>query len=326
MSTAAPSPSLRSLFSELEQLFQTETEARVSTSVQAARRSLAEHLNQSVRRLRQASTFPEIAAILCDISAPFAGACAVFRIDGGTVAGERLRCTASEAAARFGEIRFAVAEAAAFAGSVDSREPVVALCSAAEISPAVVEAFGHAPADKAYLFPVTIGRTTVGTLYASGAVDTAALELLAQAAGAILEGQRPVQPDKPAVQSDGPPIPPPELVHIEPAPAAVAASPAPDWDRLSPADRHLHLQAQRFARVKIAEMRLYRAEAVKAGRAQRDLYSTLKDAIDEGRESFRQTFVTASPTMVDYFHEELVRTLANDNPGWLGGGYPGRLV
>jgi hypothetical protein len=322
MSSAAPSPSpsLRSLFSELEQLFQTETEARVSTSVQAARRSLAEHLNQSVRRLRQAGTFPEIAAILCDISAPFAGACAVFRIEGGTVAGERLRCTASEAAARFDEIRFGVAEGAAFAGSVDSREPVVALCSAAEVSSSVVEAFGHASADKAHLFPLTVNQTAVGMLYASGAVDGAALELLAQAAGAVLEGQRP------AVRSDGPPIAGPELVHIEPAPAAVASSPAPDWDRLSPADRHLHLQAQRFARVKVAEMRLYRAEAVKTGRAQQDLYSALKDAIDEGREAFRQTFVTASPTMVDYFHAELVRTLANDNPGWLGGGYPGRLV
>jgi hypothetical protein len=30
--------------------------------------------------------------------------------------------------------------------------------------------------------------------------------------------------------------------------------------------------------------------------------------------------------MVDYFHLELVRTLANDNPVWLGGKYPGRLV
>ena len=76
MSTAAPSPSLRSLFSELEQLFQSETEARVSTSVQAAERALAEHLNQSVRRLRQAAAFPEIAAILCDASVPFANACA----------------------------------------------------------------------------------------------------------------------------------------------------------------------------------------------------------------------------------------------------------
>lgn len=319
MSTAAPSPSLRSLFSELEQLFQSETEARISTSVQAAERALAEHLNQSVRRLRQAAAFPEIAAILCDASAPFAEACAVFHINENTVSGERLRGTASEAAERFRDIQFAAAEAAAFAGAIDSREPVVALCSAAEVSSAVVEAFGHAPGDKAYLFPLTVDRTTVGMLYATGAVESAALELLAQAAAAVMEvRQRPAQWDRPPGLS-------PDLVRIEPASAA-PASPARDWDDLSAADRQLHLRAQRFARVKIAEMRLYLPEAVKAGREHQDLYSALQDAIDEGREAFGQTFVTANKTMVDYFHLELVRTLANDNPAWLGEKYPGPLV
>jgi hypothetical protein len=327
MSTAAPPPSLRSLFSELEQLFQTETEARVSTSVQAAERALAEHLNQSVRRLRQAAAFPEIAAILCDASARFANGCAVFRIDGNKVAGERLHGAAGEAAARFRDIDFDAAAAAAFAGAIESREPVVALCSAAEVSSAVVEAFGHASGDKAYLFPLTADSVTVGMLYATGAVDSAALELLAQATAAVMEARQP------RVRVDGPPglsigLSPdqaPDLVHIQPAPAT-PASPATDWDQLSAADRQLHLRAHRFARVKVAEMRLYRPDAVKAGRAQQDLYSALQDAIDEGREAFRQTFVTASSTMVDYFHVELVRTLANDNPAWLGGKYPGRLV
>jgi len=324
MSTAAPSPSLRSLFSELEQLFQSETEARVSTSVQAAGRALAEHLNQSVRRLRQAAAFPEIAAILCDASTHFANACAVFHISENTVGGERLRGAAGEAAARFREIRFAPSEAAAFAGAIESREPVVALCSATEVPPAVVEACAHAPSDKAYLFPLTVDQNTVGMLYATGAVESAALELLAQAAAAVMEAR----------QWDGPPglspglQPAHDLVRIEPASAAPAspASPANDWDDLSAADRHLHLRAQRFARVKVAEMRLYRPDAVKAGRAQGDLYSALQDDIDRGRESFRQTFLTASPTMADYFHRELVRTLANDNPAWLGGKYPGCLA
>lgn len=324
MSTAAPSPSLRSLFSELEQLFQNETEARVSTSVQAAERALAEHLNQSVRRLRQAAAFSEISAILCDASAPFANACAVFHINENIVAGECLRGAARDAAERFRGIRFDGATAAAFAGAIDSREPVVALCSAAEVSPGVVEAFGHASGDKAHLFPLTVDGTTVGMLYATGAVNSAALELLAQASAAVMEArQRPARREMPDRLRG--PQPAPDLVRIEPSPTA-PASPAPDWDGLSAADRRLHLEAQRFARVKVAEMRLYRPDAVKAGRARQDLYSALQDAIDEGREAFRQTFVTASPSMVDYFHLELVRTLANDNPAWLGGKYPGRLV
>ena len=181
MSTAPPSSSLRSLFSELEQLFQTETEARVSISVQAAERALAEHLNQAVRRLRQAADFAEMAAILCDAAGLFAHAGAVFHVRESTIGGEMLRGATGDAAAHFRQISFGAAEAAAFAGAIDSREPVVALCSAAEVSPAVMEAFGHAPADKAYLFPLTVDRTMVGVLYATGADDSAALELLAQA-------------------------------------------------------------------------------------------------------------------------------------------------
>lgn len=314
MSTAAPSPSLRSLFSELEQLFQSETEARVSTSVQAAERALAEHLNQSVRRLRQTTSFSEIAGILCDASTPFAGACAVFQVTESTVSGERLRGAPADAAARFSQIRFATAEAGAFAGAVDSGEPLVALCTAAEVSPFVMEIFGHAPGDKVQLFPLTVDRTTVGILYATAEVDSAALELLAQTAAAVMEAR---QWDRPPGLSYGSSS---DLVHIAPA------TPVLDWEQLTAADRQLHLRAQRFARTTVAEIRLYRPDAVKAGRARQDLYSTLQDAIDEARQEFQRTFVAGSKTMVDYLHLELVRTLANDHDDWLGGAYPGRLA
>jgi len=323
MSSSAPSPSLRKLFSELEQLFQTETQARVSTSVQAAEQALAEHLNQSVRRLRQAAGFSEIAAVLCDAAAPFANGCAVFHVNENMVTGECMRGAGSSVATRFHEVRFSAPEAAAFAGAIESRELVVALCSAAEVSPALIECFAHAPDDKAYLFPLTVDQTTVGILYAAGAVGSAALELLAQSASVILEAsQRPAR----AVSGDLVRIEPGRTLEAPGAPPASPTGPAPDWDALSPQDRNLHLRAQRFARVQVAEMRLYHPDAVKAGRAQGDLYSALQEAIDSGREAFRQVFVLATPTMVDYFHQELVRTLANDNAAWLGGRYPGRLV
>lgn len=321
MSSGAPSPSLRNLFSELEQLFQTETEARVSTSVQAAVRTLAEHLNQSVRRLRQAAGFSEIAAILCDASAPFAKICAVFEVSEGEMRAERMRGARDDAAAGFDALRFAVSDAGAFAGAIESREPVVALGSASEVSSALVELFGHVPGEKAYLFPLTAEQSTAGVLYASGNVESAALELLTQAAAAILEAQQR------AVLRPAPAEPAKDLIRIETA-APVnppAAAPALDWDALSLADRRLHLRAQRFARVQVAEMRLYRPEAVEGGRAQGDLYAALQEPIDTARQVFRETFVAVSPSMVDYLHRELLR-LANENPAGLGEKYPGPLV
>jgi hypothetical protein len=318
MSSAAPSTSLRKLFSELEQLFQTETEARVSTSVQAAERALAEHLNQSVRRLRQADSFSAMARILCDASAPFAKSCAVFHMNEGIASAERVRGGTDDGGEGAGDLRFPLTEAAAFSSAVESGDPVVAICSAAEVSRAVIEIFGHASDDKAFLFPLTVDRTTVGVFYASGAVSSAALELLTQTAAVMLEArQRPVRSRPVAAASD--------LVRIEGATGA-STSPPSDWESLSLADKNLHLSAQRFARVQVAEMRLYRADAVKAGRSSGDLYTALQDAIDEGREAFQQNFVSATRSMVDYFHLELVRTLANDNPAWLGEAYPGPLV
>jgi hypothetical protein len=48
--------------------------------------------------------------------------------------------------------------------------------------------------------------------------------------------------------------------------------------------------------------------------------------VDAGRAAFQKTFLAATPTMVDYFHLELVRTLANDDSSFLGNEYPGPLV
>jgi hypothetical protein len=311
MSSYAPSPSPRNLFSELEQLLQTETEARVSARVRAAERVQSEHLNQSLRRLRQAAGFAEIAAILCDACAPFCNDCAIFRVDNNVVTGECRRGTDRQTNAGFREVHFAAPEAAAFAGAIESREPVVAICSAAEISPALHDLFGHAVDDKTHLFPLTVDRTTVGILYTAGAVENAALELLAQSAAMVLEYRQEAR-RKPVHAAT------PDLLRIEPAPPAV--------DSLSPEDRRLHLRAQRFARVQVAEMRLYRPDAVKTGRARGDLYSALQEPIDSARQAYRQAFLLATPTMTDYFHEELLRTLANNNAAWLGEKYPGPLL
>ena len=92
-------------------------------------------------------------------------------------------------------------------------------------------------------------------LYAdSGEVDIDALELLVATAGIVPESS----PAAGAV----------ELVSITPT------SQKPEilsWFSLSHEVRELHLRAQRFARVEVAEIRLYQSEKVKNGRAAHDL-------------------------------------------------------
>ena len=86
------------------------------------------------------------------------------------------------------------------------------------------------------------------------------------------------------------------------------------------------LGAQRFAKVKVAEIQLYQDPAVKSGRAARDLYGHLKPQIDAARQAFQERFLTPVNGTTDYLHVELVRTLANDDATLLGPGYPGPLA
>jgi hypothetical protein len=106
--------------------------------------------------------------------------------------------------------------------------------------------------------------------------------------------------------------------------ATLAALTVPTRPELAPTGENL--AAQRFARVKIAEIQLYQAPAVKSGRAAKDLYGRLKPNIDAAREAFKERFLTPGNETADYIHAELMRALANDDATLLGPGYPGPMA
>ena len=87
-----------------------------------------------------------------------------------------------------------------------------------------------------------------------------------------------------------------------------------------------HSRALRFARVKVAEIRLYQDSEVKSGRAAHDLYGALGPHIDAARNAFRDRFLLPLGGVPDYLHQELVKTLANEDAVLLGPSYPGPLA
>jgi hypothetical protein len=104
-------------------------------------------------------------------------------------------------------------------------------------------------------------------------------------------------------------------------PATAPAAPIP----VVPDETAPNPAAKRFARVKIAEIQLYHAAALKAGRTARDLYGSLKSEIDAAREAFREKFLSNGNT-TDDLHTEIVHALANDDATLLGPAYPGPLA
>lgn len=93
-----------------------------------------------------------------------------------------------------------------------------------------------------------------------------------------------------------------------------------------PAGEDRDPRAQRFARVRVAEIQLYHAAQMKSGRAARDVYGALKSQMDAARDAYREKFLTPVNGTADYLHAEFVRTLANDDAALLGPEYPGPLV
>jgi len=85
----------------------------------------------------------------------------------------------------------------------------------------------------------------------------------------------------------------------------------------------LHNNARRFARLLVSEIKLYNEQKVVEGRNHRDLYDRLREDIDRSRQMYEKRVSVAVSTKFDYFHDELVNTLAEGDPAKLGSDYPG---
>jgi hypothetical protein len=91
-------------------------------------------------------------------------------------------------------------------------------------------------------------------------------------------------------------------------------------------ERRLHNDARRFARLLVSEIKLYNEQKVMEGRSQQDLYQRLREYIDRSREMYDKRVKPEVARKYDYFHHELVSTLAEGDAATLGNAYPGATV
>ena len=91
-------------------------------------------------------------------------------------------------------------------------------------------------------------------------------------------------------------------------------------------ERPLHNDARRFARLLVSEIKLYNEQKVSEGRNQGDIYDRLREDIDRSRQMYDKRVAPPVAARHDYFHQELVNTLAEGDPAKLGNAYPGAAV
>lgn len=122
-----------------------------------------------------------------------------------------------------------------------------------------------------------------------------------------------------------------------PAPGEPAAAPAPrirrgSYDAALPIEvsdedeKRQHHDARRFARLLVSEIKLYNEQKVIDGRAQANLYEKLREYIDRSREMYDKRVKAGVSAKYDYFHHELINTLAEGDAAKLGEAYPGAFV
>jgi hypothetical protein len=124
----------------------------------------------------------------------------------------------------------------------------------------------------------------------------------------------PVPDEKPAAPMEAAEMQPPAASPLEAIKGQVAE------------EEKLHTEAKRFARLLVSEIKLYNEHHVLEGRENRDLYLRLKRDIDRSREMYEKRVSTQVSRRIDYFHDEIIRILGDNDPSTLGSDYPGPRV
>lgn len=142
-----------------------------------------------------------------------------------------------------------------------------------------------------------------------------------------------------------------EPVRDEPAPATAEPAPPPAAEPAAPSsaplgtarrwgssdadlpvevsddnEKRLHNDARRFARLLVSEIKLYNEQKVTEGRSEGNIYDRLRDDIDRSRQMYDKRVAPPVAARYDYFHQELVNTLAEGDSSKLGNSYPGEMV
>jgi hypothetical protein len=104
------------------------------------------------------------------------------------------------------------------------------------------------------------------------------------------------------------------VADVQPAEAPAAT--------LSPEDAETHRKARRFARLLMDEIKLYNQAKVAEGRKHKDLYDRLKEDIEKSRQTYHKRYGTTAAGAADYFNQELIRSLAEDDVSLLGNNFP----
>lgn len=309
-------------------------------------------LNAAVKGVQEATSQADILRAMLDGAARFSKRCGLLVLRGTTATGWQARGFGDRGLANNDAFRTVSVDASRGLTSRVLNSKLPAAAAANEFDPEFLMKFG-APADgNVSLLPLVIKEKVAALLYADGGdegldgLDSSALELLVRSTGIWVEllalrKSAPAEALQSAAVTTSPV--PTALAHPQPTPAVqeavlLAAVSAPvsapaisqlpvsepiaaDAPLMDPHEDPVHAKALRFAKLLVDEIKLYNQTKVSEGRSNRDLYDRLKDDIDKSRSAYEKRY-GATVSEVNYFRQELVRILADNDVTLLGQNFP----
>lgn len=306
-------------------------------------------LLRAISSIHAGTSQKEILRALLDSTAHYSGRSALFVIKSGLATGWQARGFANG-----DEIKDFSLDVTGdiVAQALQSRVPARGM--AEQVDPAFISSFGASKDGRVLILPLLLKDKVAALVFSdagadeAGKIDTNALEILVAATSAWLEvaslrkqtqkegladsmGERfdaatpaPAAPSLPDPFASHAPMhvaaaAAPPVRERASAAAAVAPSLAPVADtQMLPDDSDTHRKAQRFARLLSDEIKLYNQAKVAEGRKSRDLYDRLKEDIDKSRVTYHKRYGSTVAAGADYFNQELVRSLAEDDISLMG--------
>jgi len=313
-------------------------------------------LVQAVSGIQAGTSQKEILRGLLDAGSRYSARIALFVVKAGAASGWQARGFGEEEAVKDFPLDLTAGPAA---NTYQNRAATPG--NIAEMGEGFVEKFGSPTNEQVLVLPLALKDKVAALVYAdggeSGKLDADALELLVIATSAWLEvislrkqaaakeagelasvvDRAPVVAQTVSSYSDPfaghapmhvpasvPAESAAEVVEVAATHASSAAAPAAAADPLaamSPEDADIHRKAQRFARLLVDEIKLYNQAKVAEGRRKKDLYDRLKEDIDKSRGTFQKRYGSTVAASGDYFHTELLRSLAEDDVSIMGANF-----
>lgn len=185
-----------------------------------------------------------------------------------------------------------------------------------------------APAeDRCLVLPLVVKDKVAALIYADagrvagGAFDASALSVLTRFTALWLETGAVRKPEPMAAAAAAAPEPgrAPAAVPVAVAQATGAAT-VPEASASEEAE--LHKKAKRFAKLLVEEIMLYNQAKVAQGKKNQDLYARLREDIEKSRATYDKRYGESPAASANYFNQELLRILADNDVSLMGDGFP----